>query len=158
MVELFPSSAGITQVRGVIKIVKDNGGSMGIAELADEAEEEIDDLFPILDACKLLKLLEVKDGKVKLAYTLENADARGISKVIKSRLQDIEPFKTVLMALKIEGDSNTGRLVNALQSNNILLFDDERKSAEALRKMLVKWAVRVKLLVYEQGSDSWKLA
>ena len=158
MPNLFPVDAGITQMRGALKIVKDNGGSMGLAELADEAEEKIDDLFPVLDACKLLKFAEVKDGKVQLTKEGMELNLGNMQKVIKEKLAEIEPFKTVVVALRVENNVSTKKLLEVLSGSSILFFSDQRKSEEALRKILLKWGVRVKLLYYDQGTDSWKLA
>ncbi len=158
MPNLFPVDAGITQMRGALKIVKDNGGSMGLAELADEAEEKIDDLFPVLDACKLLKFAEVKDGKVQLTKEGMGLNLSNMQKVIKEKLAEIEPFKTVVVALRVENNVSTKKLLEVLGGSGILFFSDQRKSEEALRKILLKWGVRVKLLYYDQETDSWKLA
>ena len=158
MPNLFPVDAGITQMRGALKIVKDNGGSMGLAELADEAEEKIDDLFPVLDACKLLKFAEVKDGKVQLTKEGIGLNLSNMQKVIREKLAEIEPFKTVVVALRVENNVSTKKLLEVLGGSGILFFSDQRKSEEALRKILLKWGVRVKLLYYDQETDSWKLA
>ena len=158
MPNLFPVDAGITQMRGALKIVKDNGGSMGLAELADEAEEKIDDLFPVLDACKLLKFAEVKDGKVQLTKEGMGLNLSNMQKVIKEKLAEIEPFKTVVVALRVENNVSTKKLLEVLGGSGILFFSDQRKSEEALRKILLKWGVRVKMLYYDQETDSWKLA
>ncbi len=145
-------------MRGALKIVKDNGGSMGLAELADEAEEKIDDLFPVLDACKLLKFAEVKDGKVQLTKEGMSLSLGNMQKVIKEKLVEIEPFKTVVVALRVENNVSTKKLLEVLGGSGILFFSDQRKSEEALRKILLKWGVRVKMLYYDQETDSWKLA
>ncbi len=158
MPNLFPVDAGITQMRGALKIVKDNGGTMGLAELADEPEEKIGDLFPVLDACKLLKFAEVKDGKVQLTKEGIGLNLSNMQKVIREKLAEIEPFKTVVVALRVENNVSTKKLLEVLSGSGILFFSDQRKSEEALRKILLKWGVRVKLLYYDQETDSWKLA
>ena len=38
----FPIGVGITELRGVLEIIKENGGALSLAKLADESEEEID--------------------------------------------------------------------------------------------------------------------
>jgi len=158
MPNLFPMEAGITQMRGVLKIVKDNGGSMGIAELADEAEEEIDDLFPILDACQLLNLAKVDGGKIKLTESGKELSLKNMQKIIKEPLMEIEPFKTVLLAVKVDGHITTEKLTEVLKENNLAFYSSKHKFMEQLRRLLVKWAVRLNMLKYEQESDSWSLA
>jgi NitT/TauT family transport system ATP-binding protein len=158
MPNLFPMEAGITQMRGVLKIVKDNGGSMGIAELADEAEEEIDDLFPILDACQLLNLAKVDGGKIKLTESGKELSLKNMQKIIKEPLMEIEPFKTVLLAVKVDGHITTDKLTEVLKENNLAFYSSKHKFMEQLRRLLVKWAVRLNMLKYEQESDSWSLA
>jgi NitT/TauT family transport system ATP-binding protein len=158
MPNLFPMEAGITQMRGVLKIVKDNGGSMGIAELADEAEEEIDDLFPILDACQLLNLAKVDGGKIRLTESGKELSLKNMQKIIKEPLMEIEPFKTVLLAVKVDGHITTDKLTEVLKENNLAFYSSKHKFMEQLRRLLVKWAVRLNMLKYEQESDSWSLA
>ncbi len=158
MPNLFPVEAGITQMRGVLKLVKDNGGNMGIAELADEAEEEIDDLFPILDTCKILGLAKVEDGKVKLTENGKQLNLKNMQSIIREPLSNAEPFRTVLAAARIEGSITTERLADVLRENNLAFYSDKLKFMEQLRKLLVKWAVRLRLLVYDQENDSWKAA
>ncbi|MEM3827081.1 MAG: AAA-associated domain-containing protein [Candidatus Micrarchaeaceae archaeon] len=158
MPALFPIDAGITQMRGVLKIIKDGGGTIGIAELADEAEEEIDDLFPILDACKLLGLAKVNGGKVTITELGSGLTIKNMQKVLAPSLSEVEPFKTIILALKLEGEITTERLANLLKENNLAFYSDKHKYMEQLRRLLVKWAVRLRLLVYDQADDSWKLA
>ncbi len=85
-------------------------------------------------------------------------DVRNTQAAIKARLPGVEPFKPVVEALGAERSASTDKLVAVLKGNGIMLFDDERKSEEALRKQLVKWGVRVKLLFYDPEAGSWMLA
>ena len=62
----FPIGVGITELRGVLEILKKNGGALSLAKLADESEEEIDKLLPLLDAGELLGLCKVKNGVARL--------------------------------------------------------------------------------------------
>lgn len=47
---------GIGELRGLIELLAESGGTEGLAEIADELRYEIDDLLPIVDAAELLKL------------------------------------------------------------------------------------------------------
>ncbi len=47
---LFPPGPGISRVRGIVNIIKQNKGKIEISKLAEEAEEDIDDLLPQIEA------------------------------------------------------------------------------------------------------------
>jgi len=152
----FPIGAGITELRGVLKILKENEGALSLAKLADESEEEIDKLLPLLDAGELLGLLEVKNGIVRLTEEGKRLGLGNITNILSKRLKEIEPFKSVIDILS-KKSLNTEEIAEELKSRDIILNADDITNVEILRNLLIKWGVRTKLLAYNKDSDSWSI-
>jgi len=152
----FPIGAGITELRGVLKILKENEGALSLAKLADESEEEIDKLLPLLDAGELLGLLEVKNGIVRLTEEGKRLGLGNITNILSKRLKEIEPFKSVIDILS-KKSLNTEEIAEELKSRDIILNADDITNVEILRNFLIKWGVRTKLLAYNKDSDSWSI-
>jgi hypothetical protein len=151
----FPIGAGITELRGIIEIIKENGGAINLSKLAEESEEEIDTLLPLLDAGEMLGLVEVKDGIVKLTQDGKALKIGNISNILSKKLKNIEPFKSVLEILD-KNELTTPEIAEELRARGIILNADDMTNVELLRNMLVKWTLRTKLLEYNRDSDSWK--
>ena len=144
----FPVDIGISEVRGIIEVVKDNGNSLSISKLSEEAEEEIDKLLPLIDACEMLGLCTVENGIVK--------NMKNSSQIISKALSGIEPFRSIKEALAGKA-LTTSALANMLKSKNIVLFADDTVNIEMLRNLLIKWGVRTKMLSYDRNEDKWSL-
>ena len=153
----FPIGAGITELRGVLKILKENEGALSLAKLADESEEEIDKLLPLLDAGELLGLLEVKNGIVRLTEEGKRLGLGNITNILSKRLKEIEPFKSVIDILS-KKSLNTEEIAEELKSRNIILNADDITNVELLRSLLIRWGVRTKLLAYNKDLDSWSVS
>ena len=61
--------ATVGGLAGLVEIVYANGGPIGLADLADELNFEIDDLLPLVDAANMLGLVTVGDGELTLTET-----------------------------------------------------------------------------------------
>ncbi|MGC8647559.1 MAG: AAA-associated domain-containing protein, partial [Candidatus Micrarchaeia archaeon] len=152
----FPVDVGISEVRGIIEVVKDNGNSLSISKLSEEAEEEIDKLLPLIDACEMLGLCTVENGMVKLTKTGIDLNMKNSSQIISKALSGIEPFRSIKEALAGKA-LTTSALASILKSKNIVLFADDTVNIEMLRNLLIKWGVRTKMLSYDRDEDKWSL-
>lgn len=152
----FPIGVGITELRGVIEIIKENGGALSLSKLAEESEEEIDTLLPLLDAGEMLGLCEVKDGVAKLTEEGRRLKLSNISSILSKKLKEIEPFSTIISILG-KKSLTTGELAEELKSRDIILNADDVTNTELLRRLLMKWGVRSKLFSYDRDSDSWSI-
>ena len=152
----FPIGVGITELRGVLEIMKENGGALSLAKLADESEEEIDKLLPLLDAGELLGLCEVKNGIAKLTEEGKKLKLSNITSMLSKKLKEIEPFNSIIDILS-KKSLNTEEIAEELKSRNIILNADDTTNVELLRNLLIKWGVRTKLLAYNKDSDSWSI-
>ena len=122
MEDLFPLGTGIGRVRGIINIMKQHKGRIGMSELAEEAEEHVDDLLPLIEACKLLGLVLIDDSELRLTEAGSKVTFSNFSKTIHEKLSKVEPFKS---ALKIMGDGEvtTKELFETLRDRGIMVRD-----------------------------------
>ena len=152
--KLFPLNTGVSQIRGIIEIIRDNKGSMDISKLADETNDEIDDLFPLIDTCVLLGVCSVKEGMVKLTASGRILATHNTREVFAKALERVEPFKTAISIIK-KNDITTQDLARQLHSKGIFYNSDMITNTELLKNLLLKWGVRNKLLTYNYDSDVW---
>lgn len=152
---LFPSDVGMSHVRGIVKIVKDNGGHISISKLAEESEEDVDDLLPLLEACKLLDFITISRSEVRLKPNSLKLISGQTRKVMRDGVSKIEPFKTVIKVLS-NGSKTTPELFAYLKSNGVFPEEGDH-SVETLLKLLLAWGVRTKLLSYDEEKDTWLL-
>ena len=58
--------ASVDGFSGLLEILRDDGGSADLADLADDISLEVDDLLPFVDACLLLGFVTAHDGQLQL--------------------------------------------------------------------------------------------
>jgi hypothetical protein len=155
--KLFPLDTGVSQIRGIIEIIKDNKGSIEVSKLAEETNDEIDDLFPLIDTCVLLKLCKVKDGKVNLTKSGSNLATHNTKQIFASALNKVEPFKSTIIIIKKEKEMSTQDLSKALSKKGIMYNSDNITNTELLKNLLLKWGIRNGLFSYDYDSDMWKV-
>ncbi len=155
--KLFPLDTGVSQIRGIVEIIKDNNNTIDVSKLAEETNDEIDDLFPLIDTCVLLRLCTVDQGAVKLTKSGKNLATHNTRQVFAKALNKVEPFKTAMMVIKKEKELSTQDLARALYKKGILYNSDEITNTELLKNLLLKWGVGNKLLTYNNDSDMWSL-
>jgi hypothetical protein len=153
--KLFPLDTGVSQIRGIVEIMKDHSGSIEVSKLAEETNDEIDDLFPLIDTCVLLQLCTVKEGMVKLTQSGKNLATHNTREVFSHALDKVEPFKSAMIIIKKEKEISTQDLSRALYKKGILYNSDQITNTELLKNLLLKWGVRNKLLSYDYDSDMW---
>ena len=155
MEDLFPLGTGIGRVRGIINIMKQHKGHIGMSELAEEAEEHVDDLLPLIEACKILGLVLIDDSELRLTEAGSKVTFSNFSKTIHEKLSKVEPFKS---ALKIMGDGEvtTKELFETLRDRGIILHGDEATNDMLLKNLFIRWGVRGKLMSYDSNTDCWK--
>lgn len=155
MASLFPSDVGMSHVRGVVKIIKENGGKISIHKLAEESEEDVDDLLPLLEASKLLGFITISKSDIKLTPKAAKLVGGSTRKIIRESLSGIEPFKSAIKALS-GGSKTTTELFEYLKENKVFPREGDH-SSETLLKLLLSWGVRSKLLSYNEEEDAWIL-
>ncbi len=153
--KLFPLDTGVSQIRGIIEMIKDNKGSIEVSKLAEETNDEIDDLFPLIDTCVLLKLCTVKEGVVSLTKAGTNLATHNTRDVFGKALNKVEPFKSAISAIKRKKELSTQDLSRVLFKKGILYNSDDITNTELLKNLFLKWGIRNKLFSYNYDSDMW---
>jgi hypothetical protein len=153
--KLFPLNTGVSQIRGIIEIIKDNNNAIDMSRLADETNDEIDDLFPLIDTCVLLKLCNVKDGKVRLTKSGINLAKNNTREVFAKALAKVEPFYGVIAVIKRAKRIETKELETALRKRGVFYNSDDVTNTELLKSLLLKWGVENGLFSYDNDSDIW---
>ncbi|MEM0094662.1 MAG: AAA-associated domain-containing protein [Candidatus Micrarchaeaceae archaeon] len=154
MVQRFPVGPSIGQVRGVLKVLNENGGTMSIAQLADEINENIDNLLPLLDACELLDTIKVKGGMISVKEEGRKFDAKRFVENARSRLREIEPFRTVIAALS-EHELATPELTEKIRKKGISFHADKITNEEIFKSLMLSWGVRAGIVRYNSERDTW---
>ncbi|MCL4365517.1 MAG: AAA-associated domain-containing protein [Candidatus Marsarchaeota archaeon] len=154
---LFPLGTGISRVRGIVNLIKQHKGRMEISELAEESEEDVDDLLPLIEACKMLKFVTVEDSVLRLTEKGARLTFSNFSKSIKEGLDDVEPFKSTLKIVN-ERQITSAELFSKLRSRGIMFHGDEAANDIMLKRLLIRWGVRSKLIEYDPQNDVWSKA
>ncbi len=150
----IPNNVSLSKIRGLIKVVKQNRGSILISELSDEAEEEIDDLIPIINMSRFLNLIYIKKDKIKLTNLGNKLNYKDYINLIKNRIKQAEPIKSVLEFL-ISGPVSTDEIIINLNKKGIRTYDENNKIE--LEELLIDLAVITKLIIYNAKKDEWRI-
>ena len=156
MPEMFPTRVGITQIKGVLKIIGEYDGSISMSALADETNEQIDDLLPLLKACEMLGYIDENGGIVKFKQQPPPQITRSaFLSNAKEKLPSMEPFKTVLRLVEENKVMTTAELAQKLSELGMPASYDPAQNEHDVREYLMKWGVRLKLLKYRTKKDEW---
>jgi hypothetical protein len=157
MNEMFPLNTGITELRSLIKLAKENGNSIELSKVAEETKKGIDVLLPLVDACRMLGLCTVNEGAIQLTEYGINLTTGNMRNELSRQLGKIEPFKHVLEIVGLQRRISTGRLAELLSGAGITLYTEKAVDAELLKTLLLKWAVRLRMLSYDVRNDAWTI-
>ncbi len=157
MNEMFPLNTGITELRSLIKLAKDNGNSIELSKVAEETKKGIDVLLPLVDACRMLGLCTVNEGSIQLTEYGINLTAGNMRNELSRQLSKIEPFKHVLEIVGLQKRVSTSKLADLLSGAGITLYTEKSVDAELLKMLLLKWAVRLRMLSYDVSNDTWSI-
>ncbi len=157
---LFPYESGISEMRGVILLVKENNKqhTMQISDLLHRSHKRFDELDKIIQSCKMLGLVTVSNGNVKLTRSGTQLQTSNFQSVLRNYLVKIEPFKTAKDALKHREHMSTKELSHYLAHRGVAFMTDELGNEEILRHILLKWGVRSGIFEYNVHHDKWRTA
>jgi len=77
--------------------------------------------------------------------------------MIRNDIVNIEPFKTTMVALSHRRRMSTKELAKFLQHGGVAYRTNEKDNDDILRSVLLKWAVRCRLVSYSTKNDSWSI-
>lgn len=156
MVDIFPHSAGVSHVRGIVRIISQNEGAVSISELAEEAEEDVDDLLPLIDACELMGLASVKDSEIRITEKGAKMVKSGPFKILRESIKKVEPFRSTIAAIA-KNKKTTEEIAEYLMGKGIVVDQIPENNVQTLRKLLRNWGAGTRLLSYDEQNDSWSI-
>jgi NitT/TauT family transport system ATP-binding protein len=92
-----------TRLFGFIDILNHMGGKSDVAAISSKEELELDDILPILEAGKMLGLIEVKSGDVSITekgYSLLAATPSQQKIILKDAIMKLRPFQKLIELIK----------------------------------------------------------
>lgn len=92
-----------TRLFGFIDILNHMGGKSDVAAISSKEELELDDILPILEAGKMLGLIEVKSGDVSITekgYSLLAATPSQQKIILKDAIMNLRPFQKLIDLIK----------------------------------------------------------
>jgi hypothetical protein len=157
MGQIFPLVYETSRIRAILGILKQNGGAIELSKLADETEEQVDDLLPLVEACKMLGFATIDESMIRITPQGKKVTLGNVLKLIKPKLGSIEPFMSTVKLLKNEKELSTEALFEKLGAQGISLHGDKAVNEVFMKKMLLRLGVRSKLLYYDTDRDIWSL-
>jgi hypothetical protein len=151
---LFPLNTGVSEIRGIVEIIKDNGRMIEMSKLAEETNDDIDDLFPLIDTCVMLRLCTISKGVVKLTKSGSELASHNTKELFSKALRKVEPFKSAMAMVGREG-LTTKELASKLGKKGVSFHPDDITNRELLKNLLVKWGVTNNLFHYDGSIDLW---
>ncbi|MCU1700975.1 MAG: nitrate transporter ATP-binding protein [Mycobacterium sp.] len=145
--------ASVGGLAGLVEIVYANGGVIGLADLADELNFEIDDLLPLVDAGAMLGLVTVGDGELVLTETgtqFTTADIQTSKKIFANQTRSLAPLvRTICRALtgSADGTLRAGFFLDLLQRG--FSADDARRQLD----VAIDWGRYGELYDYDSTTD-----
>lgn len=145
--------ASVGGLAGLVEIVYANGGVIGLADLADELNFEIDDLLPLVDAAEMLGLVTVGDGQLVLTEIgthFTTADIQSSKKIFAHQTRGRAPLvRTICKALtgSADGTLRAGFFLDLLQRG--FSADDARRQLD----IAIDWGRYGELYDYDSTSD-----
>jgi NitT/TauT family transport system ATP-binding protein len=152
--KLFPLDTGVSEIRGIIEIIRDNSNKIDMSKLAEETNADIDDLFPLVDACSVLGLCTISNGMVKLTARGIELASHNTKELFAQALKKVEPFKSSLEIIG-SGKISTAHLTERLAKKGIEFHGDNITNTELLKDLLLKWGVTNHLFSYNPSTDRW---
>lgn len=158
--EIFPYGTGISEVRGVVKVIKDysKDHSVRLSELSSQSNWDIDQLLPAIEACQMLGFASIRNGSIKLTKSGEKLQQSNFQSMVKGNIVKTEPFRTAISAISKTGWLTTRELSRILEEKGVMLRSTEIENQEMIRHILLKWAVRSQVLQYDIRTDRWSLS
>ncbi|MDQ1477102.1 MAG: NitT/TauT family transport system ATP-binding protein, partial [Actinomycetota bacterium] len=145
--------ASVGGLAGLVEIVHANDGRMGLADLADELNFEIDDLLPLVDAAAMLGLVTVGDGELTLTEIgaqFTTADIQSSKKIFAYQTRGLAPLvRTICKALtgSADGTLRAGFFLDLLRHG--FSADDARRQLD----IAIDWGRYGELYDYDSLSD-----
>ncbi len=155
MAKLFPTVVKPAELKAVVRIIKENGGSIQISRLSKTISKNIDELLPLLDASVMLGIAKLDDGNIVLTEQGRRLTQVNIDTFIEKKISVIEPFKSIIAILKKEGALSSTELSELLKERGIALHAESEINTALLREALYRWAISYHMLNRNARKGAW---
>lgn len=144
--------ATVGQIIGLLEFLEDVKEKKDIHKFAQELQYDLDDLYPIIDACEMLHFVKVENGDIKLSVEGKlflKSDVNERKKLFKKSLKKIKAYKEVLSRLKEAANQEIDR------EKLVKLFSDyfPEEQAEEVVHTLIDWGRYAELIGYDSNSE-----
>ena len=147
---------GISEVLGLVELLKSKGGREDIYKLAAELKMEFGDTLKVIRAAELLGLVNTPGGDVviePLGEKVSRAKINGRKTIIKAQLGKLPVFKALIQFLHEKDDHQATR--NQLLEKLAELIPNE--NSEQTFSTLVNWGRYGELFGYNDDSETFYL-
>jgi NitT/TauT family transport system ATP-binding protein len=142
---------------GLLEVLQDYKGKVDLAMVSDRLRLELDDILPAVEAAKLLRLLQVKDGDLiiteeGMALLANNVSDR--KKALNKIIANLGEFKGIIDFIKKEyrGEISKSDLIDFLKENMPDVDPEETFS------WIIEWGRYALLLRYDSDSEKIKIS
>lgn len=140
-----------TKIWGLLEILSSLGGKCEIARLSSQEDLDLDELLPIIDAAKILKLVTTTNGDVTLTEDgplFLKAKIRERKRLFRERIKGLEPFLIINQALKERRELKKGELLEMLKPRLENLHD-----LDGFMDAVIKWGRYAQIFHYKIDSE-----
>lgn len=155
MVQLFPLEVKPAYLKEVLSLLRENGGSAQLSQIAKDSRAGLDQLFPVIEAAKMLDLITIKNGVVSLTALTKTNNQKELRKVINNIMPKLEPFKSMLDYLKKRREASTEDLFDLLLKNGMTTQINRGEDIADFRRELLALLARTEICGYKADKDSW---
>ena len=144
----------VGDLNGLLEILEDIGKTVDIATLDDSLDEERTMLLNLLNDAEGLGFIEVTNGDValtELGRQYLKSDVDGRKKLLREELVKIEPFNSIMSAIREKQVMNMEDLENLTSE----LFPSD--SPESTLKVLMNWGRYARILDYDSDEDEVRI-
>lgn len=152
-------SANVQQLLGMLDAVREESDNdrLELAELADELEMELDEIFPLIEALELLDFAHVEAGRLRLAEQGAGfLDADILERKVifgQALLEHVPLARRIVSAIEAEEDHKVDEDLFLSELNESLTEEETRRVLE----VVVAWGRYAEIFAYDYDSGEFSL-
>lgn len=144
----------VSEIIGLLEVIKDYRGKEDIAKLADDFDLEIDEILPEVEAAELLGFVVIENGDIKLTekgIEILRSEIKERRRIFKEQLLKLDIFKNLISYIREKG-GKAGReeIFEFLKLNLPGDFNVNFKD-------IVNWGRYANIITYDSENDEIKL-
>jgi NitT/TauT family transport system ATP-binding protein len=148
-------------LQGFMEVLDDLGKKSDIASIALKQGLELDALLPIIDAGKMLGLIDVQTGDVvltKKGHLFIAASPRVKKKMLREVVLNIDAFRKFIEYMQNAGKQVIVKedLLDFLSKENSLIADNSHNSPNEF-DWFIEWGRQALILTYDSNNETIRL-